>query len=190
LDSARGGGDKTAIAKRYGAYYEYVAFPGRETPTGPAVIAMLVSYLDGEEPEYITIDVIGIGSSVYDSATDAYSSNPNIAIYPFNVSKKSEYTDRSGALKMRNMRAEMYWRMRDLLDPEHGADISLPPGNEVVADLCSARYKHTAGGIDIEGKEAIRARIGRSPDIGEAIMMTNMMPPVEEQLKEAWVHRS
>ena len=75
---------------------------------------------------------------------------------------------------MRNKRAEYYWRMREALEPEHGDDVALPPGAEVVADLCAARYKLTTAGIQIEDKEAIKERIGRSPDVGEAILLANL----------------
>ena len=77
---------------------------------------------------------------------------------------------------MRNKRAEMYWKMRDALDPDYGDDIALPPGNELLADLCSARYSITTAGVLIEPKEKIKERIGRSPDIGEAVMMANLSP--------------
>jgi hypothetical protein len=74
--------------------------------------------------------------------------------------------------KMKNQRAEMYWRFREALDPDSGADLALPPGNELVADLCAARYRVLAGGvIQIEEKTKIKERIGRSPDVGEAAML-------------------
>jgi hypothetical protein len=41
-----------------------------------------------------------------------------------------------------------------------------------VTDLCAARYQMMADRvIQIEPKEEIKKRIGRSPDVGEAIMM-------------------
>jgi hypothetical protein len=46
-----------------------------------------------------------------------------------------------------------------------------------VADLCAAKYKMLAGGVvQIEDKDAIKERIGRSPDVGEAIMMAFLQP--------------
>jgi hypothetical protein len=78
---------------------------------------------------------------------------------------------------MRNKRAEMYWRMRDALDPKDGDDIALPPSTELLADLCSARYKVSSAGVHGEEKEEIIARIGRSPDEGEAVMMAHFPQP-------------
>lgn len=170
VDVARGGRDKTSIAKRYDNYFsEVISYPGSVTRDGPAVAALVEQNLESE-PGYINIDVIGVGSSAYDSLKEMYKS-----VNPVNVSEKSFYRDRSGRLKMRNKRAEYYWRMRDMLDPNSDSDIALPPGNEVLADLCVARYKLTTAGVTIEDKEAIKKRIGRSPDVGEAILLANML---------------
>ena len=180
VDCARGGGDKTVIAKRYDDWIEYRAYRGVDTPDGPSVAAKVTENVSHDAmPPFIVIDVIGIGSSVYDTLEDIYAKSPNIRVVPLNVSERSEFLDISGALKMRNKRAEMYWRMREALDPAHGSLICLPPDKEVIADLCAAKYKYTPSGVLIESKDEIKARIGRSPDVGEAIMMT-MMGPVRE----------
>ena len=86
--------------------------------------------------------------------------------------------------RMKNQRSEMYWRFREALDPDNGTDIALPPGNELVADLCAAKYKVLAGGvIQIEEKAKIKERIGRSPDVGEAVMLAYH----EEQVMPAFL---
>ena len=74
---------------------------------------------------------------------------------------------------MRNLRAEAQWRLRDSLDPSRGDDLALPDDREVLADLCTARYKVSSSGVLIEEKTEIKKRIGRSPDKGEAVMMCN-----------------
>jgi hypothetical protein len=110
--------------------------------------------------------VNGIGSSCYDHLKVIYEN-----VQPFNGAEGSEYRDKSGKLKMRNKRAEMYWRFRDALDPNGGDDIALPPDTELLADLCSAKYEVSSAGVKVEEKDKIKERIGRSPDIGEAVMM-------------------
>ena len=170
LDPSRGGMDKTALAMRYDNWFDEVkAWPGLVAKDGPTVAELVRQVLDKAEPLYINVDVAGIGSSVYDSLAPMFD-----GVHPFNGAEASEYRDRSGKLKMRNKRAEMYWKMRDTLDPENGDDIALPPDTELLADLCSAKYKLTTAGVQVEEKEQIKERIGRSPDIGEAVMMANM----------------
>ena len=179
LDPARGGIDKAAFSARYDNWFDQVTrWPGKLVPTGPALAGLVQAALtpiigDGPEP-FINVDVVGVGSSPYDSLTAMYSS-----VYPVNGAEASEYRDKSKKLKMVNRRAEMYWRMRDALDPQGGDDLALPPDPELLADLCSARYEVTARGVIIEDKEKIKQRIGRSPDVGEAAIMALRPYPSE-----------
>lgn len=176
VDVARGGGDAMVIARRYGAWFdEPQSTPGVDVQDGPTAAGLVFQQLEHERHVgAINVDVIGVGSSAYDSLAAMY---PDAA-RAVNVSEGSHYVAMSRGnpplplFKMRNQRAEMYWRFREALDPDGGDDVALPPGNDVVADLCAARYKVLAGGvIQIEEKAKIKERIGRSPDKGEAIML-------------------
>ena len=156
---------------RYDNWFDEIkAWPGVLVKDGPTAAAFVKDALGNNEPGMINIDVVGIGSSAYDSLKTMYN-----RVNPVNASAGSNYRDRSGRLKMRNMRAEYYWRLRDALDPEFGDDIALPPGNEIIADLCSARYQNQVSGVLIESKEDIKKRIGRSPDKGESILLANLI---------------
>ena len=169
IDPARGGRDNFSVAKRYDNYFGELTFwPGVVVPDGPTGAELVHQSLGEEIPGVINIDIGGIGGAVYDSLSPMYSS-----VIPVNSASTSTYRDKSGKLKMRNARAEMYWRMRDTLDPASGNDVALPPGNEIIADLCSARYKLTTSGVLVEEKEEIKKRIGRSPDKGESILLAN-----------------
>lgn len=167
LDPSRGGMDKTSLARRYDNWFDdVISWPGVVATDGATVAELTRQTVGDIEPAYINIDVNGIGSSVFDHLKVMYKN-----VMPFNGSEASEYRDKSGKLKMRNKRAEMYWRMRDALDPVDGDTIALPPDTELLADLCSARYEVSSAGVKVEEKEKIKERIGRSPDIGEAVMM-------------------
>lgn len=169
VDPSRGGKDKTALAKRYDNWFDVVkAWEGVIVKDGAIMAELARQEIGNVEPAYINIDVSAIGSSAYDHLKVMYNN-----VIPFNPAEGSEYRDRSGKLKMRNKRAEMYWRTRDALDPVNGDDIALPPDTELLADLCSARYEVSSAGVKVEDKEKIKERIGRSPDVGEALMMAH-----------------
>jgi hypothetical protein len=169
IDAARGGNDFMTVARRYDNWFDEIKkWPGVMVPDGPTAATLVHSELGDEKPGYINVDVIGIGSSTYDHIAPLYSE-----VNPVNVSEGSEYRDKSGKLKMRNLRAEIHWRMRDALDPISGENIALPNDSEVLADLCAPRYKITSAGVLIEEKDEIKERIGRSPDVGDAIMLAN-----------------
>lgn len=183
VDVARGGKDKLTISKRRGWWFgEVIKIDGVNVEDGPAAAKFLYDALaDEKHIGTINLDVVGIGSSAYDSAKVMFPGK----VVPINAGSKSTYTAMSHTdppqplFKMKNLRAEYHWRMRETLDPIHGDNIALPPGNEVVADLCAAKYKmlsgigEVGGVIQIEEKDEIKKRIGRSPDEGEAIMLAN-----------------
>jgi hypothetical protein len=63
------------------------------------------------------------------------------------------------------------WRLREALDPDKGEHLALPPDTQLKADLCAPLWKLTAQGIQIELKDEIIKRIGRSPDRGDAVIL-------------------
>jgi hypothetical protein len=167
IDPSRGGHDKTALAMRHDNWFDMVkSWPGVVVKDGAIMAELARQEIKEAKPLCINIDVNGIGSSCYDHLKVIYEN-----VQPFNGAEGSEYRDKSGKLKMRNKRAEMYWRFRDALDPNGGDDIALPPDTELLADLCSAKYEVSSAGVKVEEKDKIKERIGRSPDIGEAVMM-------------------
>lgn len=169
IDPARGGRDNMSMSKRYDNYFDEIVFwPGVQTSDGPTSAELIRQSLGDEQPKTINVDVVGYGASTYDSLRGIYNN-----VYAVNGAESSTYRDKSGRLKMRNKRAEIYWMMRDALDPQNEQEIALPPGNEIIADLCSARYNVTTAGVLIEAKEDIKKRIGRSPDKGESILYAN-----------------
>lgn len=181
VDVARGGQHATAIARRWSDYIDLQSWPGRLTPDGPAV-AQLVQQRAGIRPKRINIDVIGVGGSAYDHTRPLYADD---VVQAVNVSAASDYRDRSGKLRMRNVRAELFWRLREALDSAEST-LALPPSRQLLVDLCSARYSVQAGGvIQVESKEDIRQRLGRSPDEGDGVLLTLYQPPMR-RVARAW----
>lgn len=172
VDVARGGKDKTVIAKRYGNWFsELKKYTGVQTPDGKTAAGFVVKeYADGAT---INLDIIGVGTAAYDACLDN-----NLFVYGVNFAEASTATDRSRKFKFVNKRAEAYWKFREALDPDTGDDIALPPDTELKADLCAPRWKLTVRGIQVESKEDIIARLKRSPDCGDAIVLASMIPPL------------
>lgn len=179
VDVVRGGSDEFALAKRYGTWFAPIKkLPGAKVEDGPKAAGIVYHEIENEEHlGTIYVDVLGVGSSAYDSLKAMYPGK----VVPVNASAKSSYVaytkeaDPKPLFRMRNVRAEYHWRMREALDPVHGDGLALPPGDDLLADLCSARYDVQAGGvIKVELKDNIRSRLGRSPDAGEAVMLSYM----------------
>jgi hypothetical protein len=171
VDVARGGPAQTAIAKRYGQWFApVIKIPGRQTSDGPAVAALVYrEYVPGCA---INID---IGATAGGGAYESLRSYVDIRdpINPINNAQSVDVRDRSGKYRLVNVRAASYWKLRECLDPVHGENLALPPDSELLADLCAPRYKLTASGIQLEAKEDITQRLGRSPDVGDAVVLCN-----------------
>lgn len=162
VDVARGGKDNTVIARRHGMWFdEPLVYPGSQTPNGPTVAGLVLAAKRDDAP--ILIDVIGVGSSPYDFLTE---NNQQVA--GVNVAEKSLATDKSGRLGMFNQRSELWWKMREALDPANNTGIALPPSKQLLAELCAPLWKLSGAKIQLESREAIIERIGKSPDLASA----------------------
>ncbi len=165
VDVARGGNDKTVIAKRYGNWIAPLEkYPGTTTSSGQDVVTLFASSLT--HGAVANIDVIGVGASAYDIA-----SAQNLNVQAINVAEKSDANDKSGKLSFTNKRAEYCWRLREKLDPDNGSELALPNDPELLADLCALRWRMQPNGIRIESKDEMRSHLGRSPDAGDAVML-------------------
>jgi len=173
IDVARGGRDKTIISTRYDNWYSPLKrYPGTETPDGPIVAGLAISEQKDSAP--IHVDVIGVGTSVVDHLR-----GNDIQVEAINGANKApdHARDKSGHLKFRNMRAWLYWSFREALDPKTGKNIALPPDTALKAALCTPLWKLSAQGIQIEAKEDIIARLGRSPDEADAVIYCSIETP-------------
>ncbi|EYB68853.1 hypothetical protein DEIPH_ctg017orf0231 [Deinococcus phoenicis] len=173
LDVARGGDDATACAPRKRNYFWRVRqVPGSATPDGPTAAAFALQEVGPDTR--LNVDVIGVGASAYDHLLGQRKAGTVVAV---NAAEGTDEMDRTGTLAFRNVRALMWWRMREALDPANGHDLALPPDDELLEDLIAPTWKLTAQGIQIESKDDIRKRLGRSTNVGDAVVQTEYSPP-------------
>lgn len=170
FDPARGGIDKSTLARRHGQWFDrLITAPGIVTKDGPTAAAFVVPYV--RDGACICVDSIGIGSSALD-----FIKGLNLNVLAVNGSEASGQLTVAGNLRFRNKRAEMYWKLREALDPTNPDPIALPPDAELLADLTAVRYKVVTMGkvtaLQMREKDEIREMLGRSPDKGDAVAMT------------------
>jgi hypothetical protein len=168
VDVARGGRDHTIISRRHGVWFdELIDMPGTETPDGPTVAGQVMVHRRDKAP--VHIDIIGWGASPYDFLVQN-----DVQTVGVNGAAKATGRTKDETLSFHNLRAEVWWRMREELDPLNPNPIALPPDNGLRADLCAPRWKVSTTGILVESKEDIAKRIGRSPDRGDAACLALM----------------
>ncbi|WP_250533967.1 terminase [Caballeronia sp. AZ10_KS36] len=178
-DVARGGQDKTIIARRHGMWFDkLLRYPGTATPDGPTVAGLVIAATRDSAPMHI--DVIGVGSSPYDFLNDARL--PAIGV---NVAEAARGMDKSGKLEFFNLRTELWWRMREALDPAANTGIALPDDPELLADLTAPTWELRGRKIKVEGREEIVKRIGRSPDAASAVILALIDTPKIDDLRRS-----
>jgi hypothetical protein len=187
VDVARGGKDQTVLTPRYGRVIdEQQIFPGKLTPDGSSVAILVESVVKPET--IIGLDIIGVGTSPFDILV-----GNGFNVIPLNgvakaireeCGKEVQVTDKSGRLRMRNLRAAMFWNLREMLEDN---EIDLPPDRNLRSQLISIRWKITPSGVLIESKDDIIKRKGESPDEADSCAYAAWVtpPPPRIGLSEA-----
>ena len=164
VDVARSGTDKTVIAVRRGPVVTELRRSSREDTMQTA--GRVKGHLDTDPEAVALVDVIGIGAGVLDRLREQ-----GCRAEPFNASAGTSNKDASGELGFPAVRSAAWWLLRELLDPSRGADVALPPDDLLLGDLTAAKWRVLSGGkIQVESKDDIRKRIGRSTDDGDAVV--------------------
>lgn len=113
------------------------------------------------------IDVIGIGTGVADRLSEM-----EYSIRRFIASEKTDSLDDSGKFGFFNKRSASWWRMREMLNPESGVNVALPPIADLIQELTVPKWSMQSGArYKVEGKNDIRKRLGRSTDTADAVIL-------------------
>lgn len=165
VDVARSGTDATVFAHRVGPLIERLeAYHQEDTMR---TTARVQGALDDDMTA--VVDSIGVGGGVVDRLRELEES-----VLPYTGSAKTNARDRTGEFGFVSTRAGAYWHLRELLDPAFGPEIMLPPDDLLLADLNAPTWSEVTGvppKIKVEPKEDLVARLGRSPDKGDAVVM-------------------
>lgn len=162
VDPSRFGDDRKVIVRRQGL----VTFPPKiirqkmDTMDFAAIVAQEINEF---QPDATFIDVGGPGAGVVDRLRQLgfYVSEVNFGGQALNP---NQYV---------NKRTEMWDTAREHL--EQGG--SIPNDPEFKSDLVVATYSYDAANrMKLEPKESIKERLGKSPDIGDAWVLTFAFP--------------
>lgn len=184
LDVARGGKDNTIGYARHGHWYNKAnVLEGIQSKDGPASASFAVGNVRDEAP--IHVDVIGVGASTYD-----FLKQSGLHVVPVDVRQSATAFDRSNQLSFFNLRSQLWWQFRELLDPAYGSIVALPPEPELLADLTAPRWGLQGKTIKVESREDIIKRLGRSPDYGSAIINAQIETPKRKVLQAIYSNNS
>jgi hypothetical protein len=173
LDVAMGGADRMCLAKLYARRWvaPLTVWPGRQITDGSVAAQKVLPHLEWLGMPLLVDMLANAGGEAVRGLRGAF---PSLPVRAVNFGSGSAYKDRTGRLEMANLRAEAYWRLREALED---GKIDLPDNRELLTELTSVRWKPVGGRVQLEKKEDIRARIGVSTDLGDAVAMLMLASP-------------
>ena len=161
--------DKTVLAPRYDGFFtEFIVKPGKETPHGRDVAALILRHRRND-----ATPVIDCGEVNGAEAWAHLDENGITCIRHIGMDRSVSRT-KSKHLKFFNKRAEVYWKFMEALDPEQdgGSPIALPDDVELVAELCALKWELVPQGIKVTPKKDLVKELGHSPDKADAVVMS------------------
>jgi len=169
-DVARYGSDRTVLCIRDKHAVRHVEWHLKKSTMDTAGRVKAVARDWAIRAENVAIDDTGVGGGVTDRLREL-----GMRVHGVNFAARAADPSRFA-----NMRTEMYWNLRQALNPEleqarSGAGaLAIPRSN---ADLCAeislpAYGYASAGQIKLESKDDIKRRLGRSPDLADALALT------------------
>jgi hypothetical protein len=185
-DIGDGGADPTVLASRYGDVIRGIetwSSKANEQMHTAQKIGAIINLAEAVDTAQAIVDGIGVGSGVV-SALE----HMNYTAVSFIASAGTDAKDASGHFGFLNLRAFAWWNMRELLNPENGRNIALPPIPELTGELTTPRWQEVAGAkIKIESKEDIKKRNeGRSTDHADAVIMAFAMEHLGLKRMASW----
>ena len=184
VDVAGMGRDCSVKCYRFGDYVERF---DKHNSGGKAdhmkVAGAVVNEISNHSGYSVSIDTIGEGAGVYSRLVEiCEESNGKLDEDTIISCKYSEaaknnsgddLTDITGQYKFANMRAYLFWAVRDWLNPDNGTNAMLPPGGSFIEEATEIKWSFLSNGkIIIEPKEDIKERLGHSTDEFDALANT------------------
>lgn len=168
-DVAGMGNDESVISERRDNYvYPFETYTGNGEADHMAFTGVIVNKI--KEGNYCFIDTIGEGAGVY-SRLDEQGYETAISC-KFSESAEG-LRDINDVLEFENMRAYLYWALRDWLNPINKNNPCLPPDDVFMEEATIITYKFKSNGkVLIESKDDIKKKLGRSPDRIDALVNT------------------
>lgn len=170
-DAARGGKDEHVTIARHGRWFSRPhAVPGTQVPTGQeGAAAIITQWRDGAP---VHVDVLGAGADVH-GVLSAF----GVQSVPIYFGETTTETTEHGRIGFANVRALLWWRMREALNPSSNRGLALPPDPRLRADLAAVKWKLRGNKIQVIPRDEIVTALGRSPDYGTAAILALIDTP-------------
>nr|DAW70433.1 MAG TPA: large terminase [Caudoviricetes sp.] len=177
VDVAGMGRDATCYVERMGAWCSgFDCHNSGGTADHMAVAGKIATWRRRNPYGFVSIDTIGEGAGVYSRCREVEDSPEYIISCKYSEwggNNPEKMQDVTGQYRFVNMRAYLFWCVRDWLNPKNNTGAMLPPDARFAEEATEIRWFFRSDGkIQIEPKEDIKKRLGRSTDLFDALANT------------------
>lgn len=168
-------GDETVIYERRGMH------AGRRwsvQSSDPEVVLQLIEdAVRTSGATKVKIDAIGVGWGLVAPLRRTF---PTLDVVPVVVSEAAPGNDQEDGKpwseKFINLRAFIWWHVGRVMSQQHAWDLT-EAEDATLNELAAPKYREVKGRIQIESKDELRKRIGRSTDNADALLLAFFEPP-------------
>lgn len=170
VDVAGMGRDSSVLCPRYGNFVdEFKIHQSAGQADHMHVAGMCAQFLKDKKAKAF-IDTIGEGAGLFSRLEELGFANAYSCKFSENANGLKDITEQ---YEFANMRAYLFWAIRDWLNPKNGFGAALPPCDQLAEELTNIKWKfQSSGKIIIEAKDDIKERIKRSPDWSDSLANT------------------
>ena len=176
VDVAGMGRDSTVFCERKGKWVAELQSRNSGGQADHMAVAGDIAARRRRHPRMVvSIDTIGEGAGVFSRCIELDDKRYIISCKYSEGAKQfdRDLSDITGQYKFVNMRAYLFWCVRDWLNPKNDTGAMLPPDSQLAEEAAEIRWSFRSDGkIIIEPKEDIKKRLGRSPDKFDALANT------------------
>lgn len=169
VDVARFGSDRSVYTLRTGSRLEYIEVRAKEDTMQTAARAKQLS--EKLRADAVYVDTCGVGAGVYDKLKMDGVNVVSVNVAEAAPNRSANKEDAQGRL----LRDYLWLEVANWLKNEEpsfaGCERDL--AEDMAGELASVKFKlDGAGRIVVEGKDDMRRRLGRSPDLADSLALT------------------
>lgn len=170
IDVAGMGRDSSILIPRFGSYVpEIISHQSAGHADHMHVAGLAVKYLSLKGAKGF-IDTIGEGAGVFSRLRELGYANAYSCKFSQGAANLHDITRQ---YTFTNMKAYLYWAVRDWLDPKNNNLPALPPNDLLLEEATEIKwFFQSNGSIGIEKKDETSKRLKRSPDTFDALANT------------------
>jgi hypothetical protein len=174
IDVARMGSDRTVLLLRQGHVVEQIKIYAKQDTM--ATVGCIVAVLDAWRVESVAVDVIGVGSGVYDRLAELKRlGRVGCPVHAVDVSAAAPPKQFQDDMQAHWLRDHLWLRTAQWLReeaPVFGA-ADRQACEDLAGELASVHYSLTSdGALVVEDKDQMRKRLGHSPDLADVLCVT------------------